>query len=184
MSNVARPLLTVDEFLASAGERDGKWELQDGVLVSMSPERLGHGRTTHSAVNALNAAIRRAGLSCEAVPDSVGVRISARTAYQPDALVYCGPRRPLDTLEIPDPVIVVEVLSPSSSSRDQSVKLAGYFSLPSVMHYLVLAPEARMAIHHKRGSGDLIETRIARDSDLRLDPPGLELALGEVFAPE
>ena len=112
----------------------------------------------------------------------MGVRISERTAYQPDGLVYCGPRLPADTLEIDDPIIVVEVLSPSSSSRDQSVKLAGYFSLPSVVHYLVLAPEARMAIHHKRGAGDLIETRIARDGALSLDPPGLEVAVAELFA--
>jgi Uma2 family endonuclease len=155
MSTAARPLLTVDDFLASAGEREGKWELEDGVLISMSPERLGHGRTTRAAVNTLSAAIQRAALPCEAIPDSVGVRISARTSYQPDALVYCGPRLPSETLEILNPIIVVEVLSPSSSSRDQSVKLAGYFSLPSLVHYLVLAPEARMAIHHKRGAGGL-----------------------------
>jgi Uma2 family endonuclease len=184
MPTVARSHLTVDEFLASADEREGKWELDDGVLVSMSPERLGHGRATRSAVNALSAAIERGGLPCEAVPGSVGVRINASTAYQPDALVYCGPRLPAHTLEIPNPVIVVEVLSPSTSSRDQSVKLAGYFSLASVVHYIVLAPDARMAIHHKRGDGDLIETRIARDGLLRLDPPGLEISVAEFFPPD
>jgi Uma2 family endonuclease len=177
-----RPLLTVDEFWARAREFEGKWELEDGVPVCMSPEQLGHGRTTHATVNALNAAIQHAGLSCEAVPDSVGVRISARSAYQPDALIYCGPRLPIDTLEIPNPVVVVEVLSPSSASRDQSVKLAGYFSLPSVSDYLILAPEARMVVHHKRGQGDLIETRILRDGLLRLDPPGIEVEAGDLFA--
>ena len=182
MSTAARELMSADEFLARATEREGKWELEEGVLVCMSPERLGHGRTIHAFVNALNSAILRAGRLCEAVPDSVGVRISARTAYQPDALIYCGPRLPFDTLEISDPVVVVEVLSPSSASRDQSVKLAGYFSLPSVMHYLVLAPDARMVVHHKRGQGDVIETRILRDGPLRLDPPGLEVEAGELFA--
>ena len=183
MSSAARPLLTAEEFLAHADEREGKWELEEGVLVCMSPERLGHGRTVHACVSALNMAIRREGRLCEAVPDSVGVRISARTAYQPDALIYCGPRLPLDTLEIPDPVVVVEVLSPSTASRDQSVKLAGYFSLASVMHYLVLAPDARMVIHHKRGQGEMIETRILREGALRLDPPGIEVEAGELFAP-
>src|SRR5450631_1883882 len=96
-----RPLLTVDEFLARADEREGKWELHEGVPLCMSPERLGHVRTIHAAVNALGGA----GLPCEAVPDSVGVRISARTSYQPDALIYCGPRLPPDTLEISDPVV-------------------------------------------------------------------------------
>jgi Uma2 family endonuclease len=182
MLGAPHSLMTVDEFLARADEREGKWELDDGVLVSMSPERLGHGLTTHAAVNALSAAIRRAALPCQAVPDSVGVRLSARTTYQPDALVYCGPRKPPDTLEIDDPMIVLEVLSTSTASRDQSVKLAGYFSLQSVAHYLVLAPEPRMVIHHKRGQGDLIETRILREGSLRLDPPGIEVEARDLFA--
>jgi Uma2 family endonuclease len=182
MSTAPRSQLTVDEFLASANMREGRWELEEGVLVSMSPERLGHSRTIHAAVNALSASIRRAGTACEAVPDSVGVRISARTSYQPDVLVYCGPRRSADTLEVNDPVIVVEVLSPSSASRDQSVKLAGYFSLPSVMQYLVLVPEAEMVVYHKRAQGDVIETRILREGALRRDPPGIEIEARELFA--
>jgi Uma2 family endonuclease len=184
MATAQQMTFTVDEFLARADEREGKWELHDGELVCMAPERLGHGRTIRAAVNGLDAAIRRAGLTCEAVQDSVGVRISARSIYIPDALVYCGPRLPFDTLEIVDPVVVVEVLSPSTASRDQGVKLAGYFSLPSVMHYLLLSPKQRMVVHHKRGQGELIETRLLREGGLRLDPPGIEVDVGALFAAE
>jgi Uma2 family endonuclease len=105
-----------------------------------------------------------------AIPDSDGVRISARTMYIPDALVDCGPRLPPDTLEILNPVIVVEVLSPTTAAYDQNDKIAGYFSLPSVMHYLVLNPDTRRGVHHKRGPGELIETRLSREGALRLDP--------------
>jgi Uma2 family endonuclease len=62
------------------------------------------------------------------------------------------------------------------------VKLAGYFSLPSVTHYLILDPNSRTAIRHKRGQGEVIETRIVTEGVLRLDPPGLELPLAELFA--
>ena len=181
MATAPQMLLTVDEFLARADEREGKWELHDGELVCMAPERLGHGLTKFAAVSALAAAIRRAGAPCLAIPDGVGVRITARSMYIPDALVYCGPRLPSDTLEVPDPVIVVEVLSPSTAARDQGVKLAGYFSLPSVMHYLLLSPKQRMVVHHKRGQGDLIETRILREGALRLDPPGIEVEAKDLF---
>lgn len=184
MTIAPQMLLTVDEFLASAAEREGKWELEDGVPLCMSAERLGHVRTIHAAVYALNAALRSAGLECEAVPDSVGVRISKRTSYQPDALIYCGPRLPSETLEVSNPIVAIEVLSRSTAVRDQSVKIAGYFSVLSVMHYLILSPESRMVVHHKRGQGDLIETRILREGPLRLDPPGLELQAQDLFAPE
>lgn len=183
MSTVAEPLMTVDEFLVWAEGRDGRWELQDGELVGMAPERLVHTETKYEIVAALKSAIRRANAPCHAVPDGATVRIAARTAFEPDALVYCGPRLPPDSIEIPEPLIVVEVLSGGTAARNHGVKLAGYFSLPSVAHYLILDPDNRTAIHHKRGQGDVIETRILRDGQIRLDPPGLEIPVQDMFAP-
>ena len=79
------------------------------------------------------------------------VRITGRTAFEPDALVVCPPPTDLQTMEIPNPVIVVEVLSPSTAADDHGLKLDGYFSLPSVQHYLILDPDRRVMIHHRRG---------------------------------
>ena len=79
---------------------------------------------------------------------------------------------------------MVEVISEGTAARDHGVKLAGYFSLPSVAHYLILDPEHRTLIHHRRGEGEVIETRILTAGPLRLDPPGLELTVGELFPSE
>jgi Uma2 family endonuclease len=182
MSTVAKALMNVDEFLAWAEGRDGRWELQDGELVAMAPQRLAHLETKAAALNALGSAIRRAKAPCHAVPDGATVRIAARTAFEPDALVYCGPRLPPSSIEIPEPVIVVEVLSEGTAARDHGVKLAGYFSLQSVAHYLILDADNRMAIHHKRGLGDVIETRILKEGQLRLDPPGLGIPVQDLLA--
>ena len=109
--------------------------------------------------------------------------VNARTTLEPDASVVCGPRRSDETIAIDDPVIVVEVLSPSTAAIDHGRKLSGYFSLPSVQHYLILDPERRVAIHHKRGAGDAIETRVLTDGVARLDPPGFEVAVEALFPP-
>jgi Uma2 family endonuclease len=184
MSSAAEKLMTVDEFLVWAEGREGGWELQDGQVVAMSPERLAHADTKFEAATALKAAIRRAGAPCHVVPDGATVRISAHTAFEPDALVYCGTRLPPTAIEVPAPVIVVEVLSEGTAARDHGVKLAGYFSLPSLAHYLILDPERRTAIHHRRGRGEVIETRILTEgAALSLDPPGLALAVAELFPP-
>ena len=127
MSDAAQPSMTVDEFIASADTREGRWEIENGVAYAMAPERLDHARVKGDTFIALKNAVRRAGLPCEAVTDSLAVRITARTAYQPDALVYCGARLPPDAREVADPVIVVEVLSPSTEMRDTHRKLIGYF---------------------------------------------------------
>jgi Uma2 family endonuclease len=109
------------------------------------------------------------------------VRIDRETAHEPDALVYCGNELPGSVLEVPDPVILVEVLSRSTRHVDAAAKLSGYFSLPSVRHYLMLDPDKRIVIHHVRGEDDLIATRIVREGALRLEPPGIEITLTEIF---
>ncbi len=183
MPDAAQKLMTVDEFFAWAEGREGRWELFDGRLIAMSPERLTHAETKAEAWAALRHAIERTRAPCHAVPDGMTVRISARTAFEPDALVYCGDRLPPAGIEVPAPVIVVEVLSEGTASRDHGVKLEGYFSPPSLAHYLILDPDRRTAIHHKRGLGDVIETRIVTDGVLRLDPPGIEVSVAELFPP-
>jgi Uma2 family endonuclease len=111
------------------------------------------------------------------------VRIDETTAYEPDAQVYCGPELAGTALEVPDPVVVVEVLSPSTHRVDGSLKLAGYFRLPSLAHYLIVDPTQPSVIHHSRRTGDTILTRIVTEGIIALHPPGLELALRDLYEP-
>jgi Uma2 family endonuclease len=175
--------MTVDEFLSWAEGREGRWELHDGVPIMMSPERSLHAETKAETYVALREAIRLRGLPCRVYPDGMAVRIDARATYEPDASVVCGPRAPADAIEIDNPVIVVEVLSPSTAAVDHGRKLSGYFSLASVQHYLILDPDRRVAIHHKRGAGDAIETRVLSEGAAWLDPPGFEVAVEALFPP-
>jgi Uma2 family endonuclease len=173
--------MTVDEFLTWAERQPGRHELVEGEVIAMSPERARHAEVKASIYMALLQAIRAAGVPCRVLPDGMTVRVSRQTAYEPDALVYCGDRLAGDAIEVPDPVIVVEVLSPGTADHDLGAKLAGYFQVLSVQHYLIVDPTQQLVIHHRR-TDDAIETRIAGQGTLRLDPPGIELALGGLFA--
>ena len=117
MSVAVEEPMSADEFLLWAEAQDGRWELQDGALVAMAPERVAHFETKLRAAVALERAVERAGVPCRVFPDGAGVRIDARTVFEPDALVYRGPRPPPAALEISNPVIVVEVLSASTAAR-------------------------------------------------------------------
>ena len=183
MAEIAKSNMDVDAFLSWAQGRDGRWELHDGQPVLMSPERAAHALTKYAAQESLKAAINRAGLPCRMFPDGMTVRIAKRTAFEPDALVVCPSPR-LEAIEIPDPVVVVEVLSPSTAADDHGVKLDGYFSVASVHHYLILDPDRRVMIHHKRGAAGAIETRVLRDGLVRLDPPGLQAEVGAFLVTE
>ena len=175
--------MTADEFLLWAmqqpeGER---YELANGEVIAMAPERLSHARAKLHVVNQLDAAITAAGLDCEAITDGMTVAVDATTLYEPDAMVRCGASLEGEVTRITDPVIVVEVLSPSTRGRDTSAKLVDYFRLPSVRHYLILRTTDRVIVHHARGEDGVILTRILRDGPIVLDPPGITLT--EPFSP-
>jgi len=181
MNVLTKPRVTVDEFLDWAIGRPGRWELFRGEVVKLSPETVGHAHIKGFIYLALVGAIRRSGLACHALTDGVIIRIDETTAYEPDAQVYCGEPLSLTALEVPSPMIVVEVLSPSTQHIDVTQKLAGYFRLPSVAHYLIVDPRQPSIIHHARGAGDTILTRVITEGTISLDPPGLELALSDVY---
>lgn len=172
--------MTVDEFLAWAEGRPGHHELDGGIVVAMSPESVGHLRVERAACDALAAAIRRAGLPCAALPDGATVRVDRATAHEPDALVYCGPALSRDVIEVPSPVIVIDVLSPSTRRHDQGGKLIGYFAVPGLHHYLIVDADRRVVIHHARRE-DHIATHIRHGGDIRLDPPGIEVRVEDLF---
>jgi Uma2 family endonuclease len=183
MGSLATKLMTVSEFLAwQERQPNARFELVRGVPVAMAPERVGHAYAKVAAFNALAASIRRAEVGCHAVPDGATVRIGDICAYEPDALVYCGPRLSDDAVVVPDPVIVVEVISPSTATVDTGAKLIDYFRLPSVRHYLLIDPGQRVVVHHARGTRDVIETRIVREGEIAMDPPGLSVAVERFFA--
>jgi Uma2 family endonuclease len=182
MTALPKTRLTVDQYLAWAMSTPGRYELVDGEVHAMSPEAAGHADIKFSVQTALATGIRSRNLHCHMLPDGMTVRIDERTAFEPDALVYCGPKLASSTVEVPSPVIVVEVLSPSTGRVDATIKLAGYFKLPSVVHFIIVDPGRPLVVHHARGSDGTIVTRIASDGVITLDPPGLAIALSDIYA--
>jgi Uma2 family endonuclease len=175
--------MTVDEFLAWAmAQPEGRFELVDGKVVAMAPERVAHARLKSEVWLALRDAIKSAGLPCETLPDGMTVKIDDHTAYEPDAQVHCGERLADDTVIVPAPVIVVEVLSPRTATRDTGAKLADYFRLMSLRPYLIVRTDQLTVIHHRRGDGDAIETRVVPTGSVQLDPPGIVLELDRIYS--
>ena len=165
--------MTVEEFLVWAEGQQGRFELHEGQVVAMSPKRVLHARAKGRIYRALGDAIRRSGKPCHVLPDGVAVRISDESCYEPDALVYCGAEATTDTVEIANPVVVVEVLSPSTQHIDIAAKLAGYFNVTSIVHYLIVNPERPPIVHHMRQTNGTIQTRILPSGLVELDPPGI-----------
>jgi len=177
MSEAARGPMTAEEFIAWAMARpEGeRYELDAGEVVAMAPERAAHARTKGRIFRRLAEAVEAAGLPCEVFPDGMAVAVDADTIYEPDALLRCGAPLTPDVATVTDPVVVVEVLSPSTRGVDVGEKLAGYFRMASVRHYLIVKPGSNVVILHSRGEDGQIITHLVHEAPIRLDPPGIAI---------
>ena len=173
--------MNVNEYLVWAQEHPGRYELCDGKVIARPPEGAGHAAVKFAVQTALLAGIRARELPCHMLPNGMTARIDETTAYEPDALVHCGAKLSASDIEVPAPIIVVEVLSPSTRRIDASAKLAGYFRVPSVAHYLIVDPNKPLVLHHARGSGDTILTHVVTQGTIEIDPLGLVVSLVDIY---
>ncbi len=94
----------------------------------------------------------------------------------------CGERIADDAIAAPNPVVVVEVLSPSTQSVDTGAKLADYFRVPSIQHYLIVRADRRAVIHHRRRDDGGIDTQLITEGQIALNPPGIGIQVEDFYA--
>lgn len=177
--------LTIDEFLDWAEAQElGRYELLRGQIVAMSPERAEHSRAKFNITRALANSIERTRIPCEAFVDSLAVVIDETTSYEPDVLVNCGPPVAPHSMKATNPLVVVEVLSPSTRNIDKSIKIPDYFRVPGLVHYLIVDLGRRNVLHYRRTADGTITVAILREGAIQLDPPGLTLDVADCLPAE
>jgi Uma2 family endonuclease len=152
--------MTLAEFLKWDDGTDRRYELLDGVPVMMAPSLEAHGEL---AV-ALGAEIRaRVKPPCRVISEAgILIRDRADTYYVADLAVTCAPREPGRRMVV-EPVLVVEVLSPSTGQVDRWRKVADYRTLPSVQEILVVfSDERRVEVQRRTSEAWRVEDLIGK----------------------
>ena len=159
MGETAERLLSVDEFLAWDDGTDTRYQLLRGLVTMMAPPQAVHGALVARLAGQLSAQLPR---SCSSITEA-GIRPQHRsdTYYHADLAVTC---RPLERGEIyvREPVLVVEVLSPSTEATDRLLKLDDYRLIPSIADILFVSSMRAQVEHwHRQGDVWLVATRSA-----------------------
>lgn len=174
-----RPMNAEDFFAFTATRPDDeKWELIDGEpVLNASATRL-HQKILGNLFLSLAQLAREKRAPWEILP-GIGVRLSDANVPVPDLLI-----RPNDDLAGPecrDMIIAIEILSPSTASRDLRWKRRAYATLPSLSQYVVVAQDAVEIVSYDRP--DLFAERRFDSADAVLDLPaiGAQLSLREIY---
>jgi Uma2 family endonuclease len=173
--------LSPDEYLQHELTSESKHEYDNGYIVAMV------GASRRHNLIALNLATRikshLKGKSCRTYISDMKLRIHTQSTdqfYYPDLMVSCDDNPPSEYFE-DKPLLIIEVLSPSTETRDKLEKLSAYSRIPSVREYLTVSQE-KLAIQRytlSSGSAQLVEYR--ETDEVLLESIGLALSVKEIY---
>lgn len=179
--NIQAPILTEDDFLRWNEGREGKREFVNGRIVAM----MTGGSRRHAELFLQFAMILKRDLTDDALRVTAadfGVRTPAGIRY-PDVLVHRGEGDGRE-LATRNPLVVAEILSPSSLALDFGEKAREYTALPSLLHYLVLSqdePRVWLWTRGEDGAFGSPEMIVGREETVPLDGLGLTITLAELY---
>jgi Uma2 family endonuclease len=178
MAQVADKLWTLEEFLAFDDGTDTSYQLFEGRIVAMNPPLRGHGGLVVRLAASISSQLRP---PCEAYAEAGIVPVNRRHSwYKADLIVTCTPGSYKDPF-IAEPVLVVEVLSPTTSAVDFNRKLPDYQQIPSMRDILLVSSMERLIRHWRREAEGWTEHRHRRGAAVRLSGLPVTIAMRELY---
>lgn len=179
MVEPAEKLMTVAEFLEWDDGTDQRYELVRGKVVAMAPTGAKHSVIISKLGAALEAHLKR--------PCYVGINAGVvrpdrdDTFFEADLVVSCAPLGG-NMVTIPEPRVIVEVLSPTTADHDRGGKLYDYRRIGSVQEIALVASEQRhVEIWRRRGTKWEVEDLIG-DATLQLETVGITIPFATIYA--
>ena len=175
-------LVTPEEYLAAELLSPIKHEYLGGVVHAMAGAKNIHNEIVGNVFGSLFSRLR--GKKCRPYNSDTKVRVRMPNQlrfYYPDVQVFCDPNHKEDSFQ-DRPVVIVEVLSPSTSRVDESEKLDAYQTIPSLEVYIIVdSTHARVLIYRRTATGFTREVFHGLEGSVKLDCIGIELPLSEIY---
>jgi len=174
--------VSVNDYLAAEEIAVTKSEYIDGWVRAMTGASNRHNEVTGNCFLAIATALK--GKPCRAYnPDTkLRIRTESKTRfYYPDLQVVCEPNLPTETFQ-DRPVLIIEVLSPSTRLYDLDEKLTAYTQIPTLQYYVILEQHQPIAILLRR-NGSLFERLQLEGIETVIDLPmlGISLSMRDIY---
>ena len=127
--------MTVEAFLEWEEGQPTRHEFDGFQPRAMTGGSAGHSRVQRNLIFELTSRLK--GKPCEPFGSELKILAAGSVRY-PDAFVVCSPVRDKATL-VTDPVVVFEIISPSTSGVDRIIKNQEYWDTPSIQRYVILS---------------------------------------------
>ena len=177
MSRTAEKLMSLDEFLAWERGQPERYEFDGMVVTMMTGGSLDHSTIASNLRTALSSKLR--GTGCLAFRGDAKVIANGAVSY-PDLSVTCSPVMGRDDV-VPEPILIVEVVSVSTERLDRGRKKLDYFATQSIRQYAIVEQDERLVDLYTRTEAGWINEVIIGDAALTLSSIGVELSLDTIY---
>jgi Uma2 family endonuclease len=175
--------MTVAEFLAWDAPGVGRWQLVDGEPVAMAPASRTHGTLQLELGRLIGNHLAASGGPCTVIAaPGIVPRIRANENFRiPDLAVTCT-RYETEEYDVSNPVLIVEILSPSNRSETWQ-NVWSFTTIPSLREILILSSTAIRAELLRRGSDGSwpAVSTVIEDGDVILDSIGFTVPLATIY---
>jgi Uma2 family endonuclease len=178
MSVALQKPMTLEEFLVWEERQELRYEYDGSRPEAMTGDTLRHEAIGTTLRALLYARLR--GSVCRPWGPNSKIEVQGRIRY-PDAVVSCTRGRADDTV-IPAPVIVFEILSPTTSRTDRIEKLREYQATASIQRYVILEQDSVAAMVFSRHDAEWTGHALTEVDVLGLPEIGTELPLADIYA--
>lgn len=172
--------ITVEEYLEGEEVSEIKYEYVGGKVYAMAGTSQNHNRLARNIINALTNHLQDS--DCEPYIENIKVRAAEDVFYYPDILVT-GKGEFKNKYFCEEPILIVEIVSPSTEQIDRREKLRAYQQMPSVHEYVIIEQEKiSVEIHRRQPDGRWITYFYSHtDTEFTLESVDLTLELAEVY---
>ena len=175
---------TTKEYFALEEKGEIRHEFFEGEVFAMVGESIAHNIIAQNFVLALRPALR--GKNCQVIMETVQLAVEANRHYtdpDPDIVVSCDQQDRQGSRRRHHPVLIVEVLSPSTEAYDRGLKFNQYKKLPSLRHYLLVSQKTWLVEWYQLSEhGVWGHTALAEAADAVIIPElNLTLALEQIY---
>ncbi len=178
MSAALKHTMSLPDFLAWEERQEHRWEFDGFAPVAMTGGTNEHEGIGTRLRTLLDVALM--GKPCKVRGPTMKIEAAGRIRY-PDAFVTCAPI-PRGATIAPEPIVVFEVLSPSTSRTDRIAKLGEYFATPSIQRYVILEQDSAAATVFVRGEHAWSVQVLTGADVLTLPEIGVDLPLPGIYA--
>ncbi len=177
MSSALQATMTLEAFLAWEEAQPLRYEFDGFQVRAMTGGTAAHARIQRNMLAALASRLR--GGQCEVFGSELKLALADSVRY-PKAFVICS-RVPGKATHVTDPVVVFEVVSPSSSRTDRIVKPREYGATPSIQRYVILEQDTQAATVFSREHGGWDARVIEGDVAIAMPEIGISVPLAELY---